>query len=50
MKTFSVIYDITTSCESVVKAKSKKEAENKVREVIGEPIRIEKVYEITETE
>ena len=46
MKTFSVLYATTTSYEAVVKAKTKEEAKNKVLEVIGSPVKIEKVFEI----
>lgn len=46
MKTYSVLYNTTTSYEAVVKANSKDEAKKKVVEVIGDPITVEKVYEI----
>lgn len=46
MKTYSVTYNTTTSYEAVVKAKSKKEAEAKVLEVIGDPVEIEATREI----
>ncbi|MEE9214800.1 MAG: hypothetical protein V3U54_08420 [Thermodesulfobacteriota bacterium] len=48
LKTFSVMYNTTTSSESVVVAKTKKEAIAKVREVIGEPIKIEQAWELKE--
>lgn len=46
MKKYSVIYNITTSYEAIIKAISKKEAKEKVKEVIGEPIEIERIFEI----
>ena len=46
MKTYNVIYNTTTSYDAVIKAKNKKEAEDKVKEVIGEPVEIESIYEI----
>ena len=46
MKTYAVQYATTTSFEAVVKAKSKEEAEKKVKEVIGEPIVIESSWEV----
>lgn len=46
MRKFAVSYSTTTVFEAVVKAKSKKEAEEKVVEVIGEPIKVESVHEI----
>lgn len=46
MKIYSVTYSTTTSYEAVVKAKSKKEAQAKVEEVIGEPLEVENVREI----
>lgn len=49
MKTFSVTYNTTTSFEAVVKAKTKKEAKEKVVEVIGEPLAVESVREINDT-
>ena len=50
MKKFCVFYNTTTSFEAVVKAKTKKEAKEKVREVIGEPVVIEKIWELKYTE
>ncbi len=47
MKTYSVQYNTTTSYEAVVKAKNKEEARKKVEEVIGDPVEIEQVYEVT---
>lgn len=46
MKKFSVQYNTTVSYDAIVRAKTVKEAEEKVREVIGEPIKIESVYEV----
>lgn len=46
MKTYNVVYNVTTSYDAVVKAKNEKEAKNKVIEVIGEPLEIEDVREI----
>lgn len=46
MKKYSVTYNTTTSYEAVVQAKTKKEAEEKVKEVIGDPIEIETVREV----
>lgn len=46
MKTYNVCYSVTVSYDAVVKAKTKKEAEAKVVEVIGEPIEVEDVREI----
>ena len=46
LKRFSVMYNTTTSFESVVNAKTKKEAIAKVKEVVGEPIKIEKSWEL----
>lgn len=46
MKTYSVIYNVTTSYEAVVKAKNQEEAKKKVVEVIGEPLEVEGVREV----
>lgn len=46
MKTYSVIYNTTTSYEAVVKAKNQDEAKKKVAEVIGDPVEIESVHEV----
>lgn len=46
MKTYNVTYNVTTSYDAVVKAKTKKEAEAKVKEVIGDPVEIEATYEV----
>lgn len=46
MKTYSVTYDLITNHETIVKAKSLKEAQAKVEEVIGYPIEIKNVREI----
>lgn len=48
MKTYCVVYNVTTSYDASVKAVSKKEAIEKVREVIGEPVTIESVWETKE--
>ena len=48
MKTYCVVYNITTSYDSTVKAKNEKEARAKVIEVIGQPLQIEQVWEVTE--
>lgn len=45
MKTFYVSYSVTTSYDTTVKARNAKEAEQKVVEVIGEPLEIESVVE-----
>lgn len=46
LKRFNVVYNVTTSYDADVFAKSKKEAIAKVVEVIGEPVRIEYVNEL----
>ncbi len=46
MRTFNVTYNVTTSYDATVKAKSEKEAKAKVIEVIGEPVEIESVHEV----
>lgn len=46
MKTYSVIYNTTTSYEAVVKAKNQEEAKKKVIEVIGDPVEVETVHEV----
>ena len=46
LKQFSVMYNTTTSSEAVVNAKTKKEAIAKVKEVIGDPIKIEASWEL----
>ena len=43
---YSVLYKLTTSSEAIIKAKTKKEAIAKVREVIGDPITIEDAWEL----
>lgn len=48
MKKYAVMYNITTSFESVVEAENKEEAEKKVKDVIGDPILIESVWEVKE--
>lgn len=45
MKSYHVTYAVPMSFDTTVKAKNAKEAEAKVREVIGEPVEIESVYE-----
>lgn len=50
MKTYSVTYNTTVSYEAVIQAKSEKEARQKVVEVIGQPLKIEWVREITHAE
>lgn len=50
LKRFSVSYSTTTSYEALVNAKTKKEAIAKVKEVIGEPIKIEKSWELRKKE
>ena len=46
MKTFNVLYEVTTSYDAIVKAKTKEEAREKVKEVIGEPITFGGIYEV----
>jgi hypothetical protein len=46
MKKFCVLYNTTTSYDTVVVAENEKEARVKVKEVIGEPVNIESVWEI----
>lgn len=46
MKKFAVNYNVTTSFDAVVRAKTAEEAKKKVEEVIGEPVEIESVYEV----
>ena len=48
MKTYCVVYSVTTSYDAAVKAKTREEAVAKVREVIGEPVTIESVWETKE--
>lgn len=48
MKTYCVVYNVTTSYDTEIKAKSREEAMAKVREVIGEPVTIESVWETKE--
>lgn len=45
-KTYSVIYSYRASNEATVKARSKREARQKVVEVIGPPVKIELIYEV----
>lgn len=45
MKKFCVFYDVTTSYDADIQAKSKEEAANKVREVLGEVV-IKQVWEV----
>ena len=46
MKKYCVSYNVTTSYDTTIKAETKEEAKNKVIEVIGEPIKIESVWEV----
>ncbi|HWY33629.1 MAG TPA: hypothetical protein VNX68_03220 [Nitrosopumilaceae archaeon] len=46
MKKFCVLYSVTTSYDTTIKAKDKEEAKKKVIEVIGEPVEIDDVYEV----
>lgn len=46
MRTYNVLYNTTVSYEAVIKAESKDAAKKKVKEVIGEPVTIEKVWEL----
>lgn len=48
MKTYCVVYAVTTSYDAEVKAASREEAIAKVREVIGEPVTIESVWQTKE--
>ena len=48
MKKFVVNYSVTTSYDVVIRAKNQKEAEQKVREVIGDPVEIDSSYEYKE--
>lgn len=50
MKKFCVVYNTTTSFDTVVKAKTAEEARAKVQEVIGDPVEIENVYELKKHE
>lgn len=50
MKLYNVCYSVTTSYDAVVKAKTKKEAEEKVIEVIGDPVVIDGVHEVRDRE
>lgn len=46
LRRFNVVYNVTTSYDANVFATTKKEAVAKVVEVIGDPIKIESVYEL----
>lgn len=48
MKKFSVVYEMMTSYEAVVKAKSAKEAKKKVLDVIGDDVEITDSWEVQE--
>jgi len=45
-KEFSVCYNYATSYEAVVKAKTKDDAIAKVKEVVGDDIKIESSWEV----
>lgn len=46
MKKFRVGYNTTTSYEAVVEANNEAEAKRKVKEVIGDPIEFENIWEV----
>lgn len=45
MKTFTLTYSVTTHYDTIVHAKDRNAAIAKVKEVIGEPVEIENVWE-----
>lgn len=50
MKRYNVVYSVTISYEAQVTAHSEKEAKAKVKEVIGEPLKFEGVWELKESQ
>lgn len=46
MKEYSVLYEVKTLSEALVKANTSQEAKEKVKEVIGDPVKIIQVYEM----